>query len=176
MCTLSFSFCLFILSFLFISVAYISRLYLDLLIILVINFLTSPIKLNHFFIFFFSCSFGHNTVLRAIKPIKKGDMVFDNYGPIYSLIEINGRRKFLAEGYHFNCRCEACAHKYPLYNDINSHASDVVCMCCRLNFMLPNCVEMLQLCQKRCEQKNISREQRKQLEVSFWFLLILFDT
>lgn len=63
-------------------------------------------------------SYGNVCVVRAIKPIKKGEEILDNYGALYPLSVRAERRAKLRPSYFFDCNCEACQLDLPLYFDI----------------------------------------------------------
>ena len=61
---------------------------------------------------------GDTVVVRAIKTIAKGEMIAENYGPIYSLKSREQRRHVLKERYWFDCQCLPCIENWPLDNKI----------------------------------------------------------
>ncbi|KAF4521263.1 hypothetical protein B566_EDAN008466 [Ephemera danica] len=57
---------------------------------------------------------GRHIIVRALKPIKKGDQITTSYtDPFYDLRK-EQRLKNLQYTYNFTCSCEACVHNYPL--------------------------------------------------------------
>lgn len=62
--------------------------------------------------------YGDVCVLRAVKYIKKGEQIIDNYGHLYPVEIGEERRKDLLDQYFFGCECVACREDWPLYNDI----------------------------------------------------------
>ncbi|XP_058806461.1 SET and MYND domain-containing protein 4-like [Phymastichus coffea] len=63
-----------------------------------------------------SCEMGdRSTVLYAIKPIAKDEQVFCCYGPMYSEMSRDKRRKLLSERFHFDCDCIACEENWPMF-------------------------------------------------------------
>lgn len=59
------------------------------------------------------------TMLIALRPIKKGMQLFDNYGFHHALSERASRQKMLKSQYKFTCNCEACVNNWPTY--LNLH-------------------------------------------------------
>jgi SET and MYND domain-containing protein 4 len=53
-------------------------------------------------------------VVRAARPIKKGDQIFAGYGPDYGGMERVQRQKVLLGKFFFRCLCEACENSWPL--------------------------------------------------------------
>jgi hypothetical protein len=70
---------------------------------------------------------GDTVVVRAIKTIAKGEMVNENYGPIYSLKPRKERRKVLKERYWFDCQCLPCIENWPLDKQIPTDALKFRC-------------------------------------------------
>lgn len=58
---------------------------------------------------------GLECQVRALRSCKSGQEVLDNYGVIYAVNEISERRDKLMRQYYFECSCEACEKKWPLY-------------------------------------------------------------
>ncbi|XP_046407225.1 SET and MYND domain-containing protein 4-like [Ischnura elegans] len=58
---------------------------------------------------------GSIAVLRAIRPIRKGEQVLDNYGYHYAVHSLNMRRQSLREQYFFDCMCTSCTEMWPTY-------------------------------------------------------------
>ena len=69
-------------------------------------------------------------VLRAIKYIKKGDPIVDNYGFIYAVEEKVSRQKHIYEQYYFTCACHACINDWPLYDALPTTPLDFQCRHC----------------------------------------------
>lgn len=58
------------------------------------------------------------TTLFAIRPIKKGSQLFDNYGAHHALTDRQARHAILLSQYKFTCVCEACVYDWPKYLDL----------------------------------------------------------
>lgn len=58
--------------------------------------------------------YGTVCVVRASRPIRRGQEILDNYGPNF-LAETRDRRKsFLKTQYFFSCGCDACVEDWPM--------------------------------------------------------------
>ncbi|PBC25894.1 SET and MYND domain-containing protein [Apis cerana cerana] len=56
---------------------------------------------------------GRCIVIRAIRSLRPGDVVAENYGPIFTKRNLEERRKNLAGRYWFFCECNACRENWP---------------------------------------------------------------
>lgn len=52
------------------------------------------------------------------RPIPAGGQLFDNYGYHHCLEDFDQRQSSLLKQYMFECSCEACTKRYPLFNDL----------------------------------------------------------
>ncbi|XP_005110357.2 SET and MYND domain-containing protein 4 [Aplysia californica] len=52
---------------------------------------------------------GDVLIVRNIKDVKKGDEIYNCYGPHYCRMRTGERQEVLKSQYHFDCLCEACA-------------------------------------------------------------------
>lgn len=75
-------------------------------------------------------NYGNICVVRAIKPIKKGEEILDNYGALYPLTIREERRAKLRPQYFFDCNCDACQLQLPLYFDIPEDVPVFKCTGC----------------------------------------------
>ncbi|VVD06120.1 unnamed protein product [Leptidea sinapis] len=64
---------------------------------------------------------GSRVVVRAVKNIKKGDEVAENYGPIFTTVPKEKRKADLKERYWFDCSCIPCEQDWPLYKDMTEN-------------------------------------------------------
>ncbi|XP_015112458.1 SET and MYND domain-containing protein 4 [Diachasma alloeum] len=62
---------------------------------------------------------GMTMVVRAVRTIRAGDEICDNYGPIFTVEPKANRQRKLRMEYWFDCGCEACAGNWPLLQDMN---------------------------------------------------------
>ncbi|XP_044741757.1 SET and MYND domain-containing protein DDB_G0284059 [Chrysoperla carnea] len=62
---------------------------------------------------------GTSVIVRAIKNIKKGEMIAENYGPIYTESPLYERKRILKEQYWFDCFCMPCMQNWPTFDNMN---------------------------------------------------------
>ncbi|XP_059472215.1 SET and MYND domain-containing protein 4-like [Neocloeon triangulifer] len=53
-------------------------------------------------------------VVKAIRPIKKGQQIFGSYGPDYGGMPRSRRQAILREKFYFECDCDPCQSNWPL--------------------------------------------------------------
>ena len=61
---------------------------------------------------------GSKCQVRTIRKVKKDEQVFDNYGVVYAVNELEERKAKLMNQYFFECRCVCCLDHWPLYDSI----------------------------------------------------------
>ncbi|CAH0562633.1 unnamed protein product [Brassicogethes aeneus] len=66
-------------------------------------------------------------VVKAIKPIKAGQPIYENYGPLYMSEGKLERQRYLLDKYIFTCKCNACTKNWPLFDEMEK---DLVAMKC----------------------------------------------
>ncbi|KAI5633459.1 SET domain-containing protein [Phthorimaea operculella] len=64
---------------------------------------------------------GPYVVVKAIKNIKKGEEVAENYGPIFTTVPKQKRQESLKEQYWFDCKCVPCEQNWPLYEEMTEN-------------------------------------------------------
>uniref|UniRef100_A0A1B6J8P5 Protein-lysine N-methyltransferase SMYD4 n=2 Tax=Homalodisca liturata TaxID=320908 RepID=A0A1B6J8P5_9HEMI len=72
---------------------------------------------------------GTEVVVRAIRPIKIGEVVAENYGPIFTQVERKERQHTLRSQYWFDCKCEACDENWPILANMNPEVMRFRCDC-----------------------------------------------
>ena len=75
-------------------------------------------------------SFGNICVARAIRSIKAGQELQDNYGALYPVMDLSTRQSHLLSQYYFTCQCEACVADWPQYFDIPNMLPVLRCPSC----------------------------------------------
>ncbi|CAG5116220.1 unnamed protein product [Candidula unifasciata] len=74
-------------------------------------------------------SYGNICVVRAIRGIRKGEELKDNYGAMYATHEMSARVEKLSQ-YFFCCSCEACLGNWPQYFEIPNERPVFRCVQC----------------------------------------------
>ncbi|XP_076640462.1 protein-lysine N-methyltransferase SMYD4 isoform X1 [Colletes latitarsis] len=65
---------------------------------------------------------GRSIVIRAIRSLQAGEVVAENYGPIFTKRSLDERRRTLAGRYWFRCECTACREDWPRFETFtNDH-------------------------------------------------------
>lgn len=59
------------------------------------------------------CFDGNRLILTALRPLKVGDAVTENYGPTFTKYSTKERRRMLMSRYWFDCDCVACKEDWP---------------------------------------------------------------
>ena len=65
--------------------------------------------------------YSANAVVRAVRTIKKGEEILDNYGYHYAVMAQEERQRKLYNQYYFHCSCHACQSNWPTYPNIQSN-------------------------------------------------------
>ncbi|XP_060822730.1 SET and MYND domain-containing protein 4-like isoform X2 [Bombus pascuorum] len=63
---------------------------------------------------------GRSIVIRAIRSLRVGDVVAENYGPIFTKRSLEDRRRTLAARYWFRCECTACREDWPRFETLTN--------------------------------------------------------
>lgn len=58
--------------------------------------------------------------VHAITNIKAGNVIAENYGPLYSQNPLQERKSTLKDQYWFDCNCRPCTDNWPLYDEMNT--------------------------------------------------------
>lgn len=62
--------------------------------------------------------YNRNVVI-VRRNIKKGEQIFDNYGPHHLYQGLEERQRVLNHCYNFKCDCEACLFNFPIYESLS---------------------------------------------------------
>lgn len=82
-------------------------------------------------------SYGRCCVTRAIRFIRRGEEIADNYGALCALSTRLERNAHLSSQYFFECSCEACVKNWPQYFDIPNEVPVMKCKSCRGPVFVP---------------------------------------
>jgi hypothetical protein len=87
---------------------------------------------------------GNICQVRALRPVHKNEQIYDNYGVLYAVNDLDERREKLLEQYFFECKCAPCEDNWPLYDKIPHELSSnlVKCQTCRVK-KTPECTQCL---------------------------------
>ena len=61
---------------------------------------------------------GDTITVQTIKTIRKGEEIFENYGPLFFHSRRSDRRERLKKQYWFDCSCAACEDDWPLLHEM----------------------------------------------------------
>ncbi|XP_026323810.1 SET and MYND domain-containing protein 4 [Hyposmocoma kahamanoa] len=93
---------------------------------------------------------GLHIVVRAVKNIKKGNEVSENYGPIFTTVKKDRRQAELRDQYWFDCRCGPCEQNWPTYDEMNETYLRFKCdsdrPCPNVIAVQPDCKEFMVQC------------------------------
>lgn len=101
---------------------------------------------------------GKTCIVRAIRPIKKGEEILDNYGPHFLSNNLDERHKDLHTQYFFKCNCKACSDKWPTVDKLQFQVTQYKCIHCSVNIgcnlsKLKICFN----CKKKCDYGKIAK-------------------
>ncbi|CAG9765419.1 unnamed protein product [Ceutorhynchus assimilis] len=66
-------------------------------------------------------------VVRAIKPIKTDDIIYENYGPLYMGEALEKRQDELKTNYWFECLCQPCTELWPMFHEMRENELRIPC-------------------------------------------------
>ncbi|KAF4533513.1 hypothetical protein B566_EDAN000998 [Ephemera danica] len=98
-------------------------------------------------------SYGRNCVVRALRFIKEGEEISDNYGYSFLSCKQQERSVELKRQYFFICDCEACSNHWPLFSQL-TNKSDFKCPRCLSILNRPPCTT----CYSKKDAKSIERQ------------------
>jgi hypothetical protein len=121
-----------------------------------------------------------NLVFNSIRPHSKGEIVAENYGPIFTKQTLQLRQRNLASRYWFNCSCRACKENWPILEKLNNKCrlccpeencsgffnypqdrlKEVKCRMCKKNVSLQMPVSLLLEAEDLIEQGAVSMDVR----------------
>ena len=73
---------------------------------------------------------GKYCIVKALSNISKGREINCDYGPVYYLQSRENRRQALLANYMFECKCEACIHDWPLFENLQGNQPRFKCSAC----------------------------------------------
>ncbi|XP_015108771.1 SET and MYND domain-containing protein 4 isoform X2 [Diachasma alloeum] len=70
---------------------------------------------------------GRDIVIRATRPLKPGEVVAENYGPIFMKRSLKERQRVLSGRYWFKCTCRACTENWPDFDGLVDYSTRLRC-------------------------------------------------
>lgn len=96
---------------------------------------------------------GKRVHVHTVRPLKAGEQIGENYGPIFTLHPKEERQLNLKTQYKFECKCEPCEQNWPLFKQMNNNVMRLRCKVCGLvTPVLSNTTKLVFQCQK-CSNK-----------------------
>lgn len=72
---------------------------------------------------------GKRVHVRTIRPLRAGEEIGENYGPIFTQNPRQDRQHQLKQQYKFECRCQPCDENWPLFKQMTN---DVIRLRCHV--------------------------------------------
>lgn len=66
---------------------------------------------------------GRHIVIRATRGLGPGDVIAENYGPIFTKRTLAERQRTLAARYWFRCTCNACQEDWPRFENLTNDSA-----------------------------------------------------
>ncbi|XP_032669755.1 uncharacterized protein LOC116843453 isoform X2 [Odontomachus brunneus] len=66
---------------------------------------------------------GRHIVIRATRGLRPGDVIAENYGPIFTKRTLAERQRTLAARYWFRCGCNACQEDWPRFENLTNDSA-----------------------------------------------------
>ncbi|XP_063988107.1 SET and MYND domain-containing protein DDB_G0273589-like isoform X2 [Diachasmimorpha longicaudata] len=70
---------------------------------------------------------GRDIVIRATRPLKPGEVIAENYGPIFMKRSLKERQRVLSGRYWFKCTCRACTEDWPQFDGLITYSTRFRC-------------------------------------------------
>ncbi|XP_050453383.1 SET and MYND domain-containing protein 4 isoform X2 [Cataglyphis hispanica] len=70
---------------------------------------------------------GRHIVIRAVRGLQPGDVIAENYGPIFTKRTLAERQRTLTGRYWFRCTCQACQEDWPYFENLTNDAVRLRC-------------------------------------------------
>lgn len=74
---------------------------------------------------------GTHLIFNTIRPHQAGQVIAENYGPIFTKQNLGTRQRNLSSRYWFKCQCNACQEDWPILDKLHNR--------CRLKCLTTNC-------------------------------------
>lgn len=63
---------------------------------------------------------GKRVHVHLVRPLRAGEQIGENYGPIFTTSVKEERQLTLRTNYKFECACQPCTENWPLYKDMSN--------------------------------------------------------
>lgn len=83
----------------------------------------------------FRYNIKNKIIVRTIKPVKAGDIIYENYGPLYMSMPVEKRQEELKNNYWFECLCAPCVELWPMFHEMNEYELRIPCQADRCPFV-----------------------------------------
>ncbi|XP_029167204.1 uncharacterized protein LOC114937764 isoform X5 [Nylanderia fulva] len=70
---------------------------------------------------------GRHIVIRAVRGLRAGDVIAENYGPIFTKMTLAQRQRTLWGRYWFRCTCRACQEDWPHFENLTNDSVRLRC-------------------------------------------------
>ncbi|XP_067005108.2 SET and MYND domain-containing protein 4 [Anabrus simplex] len=80
---------------------------------------------------------GKSIVIRALRPLEQGQVVAENYGPIFVKRPRAARQRTLLSRYWFHCDCQACREEWPMFENQTNSSFRLKCTTAGCKQLLP---------------------------------------
>lgn len=70
---------------------------------------------------------GRNIVIKALRTLKPGEVVAENYGPIFTKRNLIDRQRTLGGRYWFQCSCISCRENWPTFENMTADSVRLKC-------------------------------------------------
>ncbi|KAK7086785.1 hypothetical protein SK128_009829 [Halocaridina rubra] len=97
---------------------------------------------------------GRKMVVINIRPLQAGDILAENYGPIFTHHDMQTRHRKLLSRYWFRCTCEACQGDWPTYNNMSAKRK-LRCQTCAKGLVLVDPKKIQVKCPSCNTQNNV---------------------
>lgn len=64
---------------------------------------------------------GKDIIIKAVRPLSPGEVVGENYGPIFTKRTLSERTRNLTSRYWFRCTCKACQEDWPTFDKMDEN-------------------------------------------------------
>lgn len=127
-------------------------------------------------------------IFNSTRPHTKGEVIAENYGPIFTKQTLQERQRNLSARYWFKCECQACRENWPVLDKLNNkcrvrcptvnckgfftypqdRSKEVKCRTCKSNVSLQLSVSLVNEAEDLFEQGAVQMDVRNCLEITLF--------